>query len=99
MRFRFVEEHRGTFPVRVMCEVLEVSPAGCYAWRGRPESARAAADRGGCSARSGASTSAAAAATAARACSLAAFPNMIVLELSFWPNLYPDHCDAGLACA
>lgn len=29
-----------------MCEVLEVSPAGYYAWRGRPESARAAADRG-----------------------------------------------------
>ena len=45
MRFRFVEEHREAFPVRAMCEVLEVSPAGYYAWRGRPESRRAAADR------------------------------------------------------
>ena len=46
MRFRFIDEHRHTFPVRVMCEVLEVSPAGYYAWLGRPErSGRAAADR------------------------------------------------------
>jgi transposase InsO family protein len=28
-----------------MCEVLEVSPAGYYAWRGRPESSRATANR------------------------------------------------------
>lgn len=34
MRFRFIDEHRHAFPVRVMCEVLEVSPAGYYAWRG-----------------------------------------------------------------
>ena len=45
MRFRFIDRHRGTFPVRVMCEVLEVSPAGYYAWRGRPESGRTAANR------------------------------------------------------
>ncbi len=45
MRFRFVEEHREAFPVPIMCEVLEVSPAGYYAWRGRPESKRAAARR------------------------------------------------------
>lgn len=45
MRFRFIDEHRGAFPVRTMCAVLEVSPAGYYAWRGRPESERAAADR------------------------------------------------------
>lgn len=45
MRFRFVDENRHVFPVRVMCEVLEVSPAGYYAWRGRPESSQAAANR------------------------------------------------------
>jgi transposase InsO family protein len=45
MRFRFIDEHRQVFPVRVMCEVLEVSPAGYYAWRGRSESRRAAANR------------------------------------------------------
>ncbi len=45
MRFRFIDEHLKAFPVRVMCEVLEVSPAGYYAWRGRPESGRATADQ------------------------------------------------------
>jgi hypothetical protein len=41
MSFRFIEDHRDTYPVRLMCAVLEVSPAGYYAWRERPVSARA----------------------------------------------------------
>jgi putative transposase len=45
MRFRFVEDHRADYPVRIMCGVLEVSPAGYYAWRSRPESRRSAANR------------------------------------------------------
>lgn len=45
MRFRFIDEHRQAFPVRIMCGVLEVSPAGYYAWRGWPESGRATANR------------------------------------------------------
>ena len=40
MTFRFVEDHRHLWPVRLLCETLEVSPAGYYAWRGRPASAR-----------------------------------------------------------
>jgi putative transposase len=40
MTFGFIEDHRDTYPVRLMCAVLEVSPAGYYAWRERPESAR-----------------------------------------------------------
>jgi putative transposase len=44
MSFRFIEDHRDAYPVRLMCAVLEVSPAGYYAWRERPESARATAN-------------------------------------------------------
>jgi transposase InsO family protein len=40
MTFRFIEEHRDRWPVRLLCEALEASPAGYYAWRERPISAR-----------------------------------------------------------
>jgi putative transposase len=42
MKFRLIEDQRETFPVRAMCDVLGVSPAGYYVWRSRPESHRKA---------------------------------------------------------
>jgi transposase InsO family protein len=41
VRFKFVHERRKEFPVRLMCDMLEVSRGGYYAWRRRPASARA----------------------------------------------------------
>jgi transposase InsO family protein len=45
MRFRFIEDRRVDYPVSVLCDVLDVSRAGYYAWRSRPESARSAENR------------------------------------------------------
>lgn len=41
MKFAFAHDHRDTWPVSVMCRVLGVTPAGYYARRNRPPSARA----------------------------------------------------------
>ena len=44
MRFRFVEEQRGAFPVTRLCEVMNVSPRGLRAFRRRPISRRQRTD-------------------------------------------------------
>ncbi len=40
MTYRFIDQNKGQWPVRLLCEALEVTPAGYYAWRQRPASAR-----------------------------------------------------------
>ena len=45
MRYAFIEEQRTLHSVRRMCELLEVSPAGYYEWRGRPPSIRVVANQ------------------------------------------------------
>lgn len=44
MKYAFIEEQRTQHSVRRMCELLGVSPAGYYEWRGRPPSPRALVD-------------------------------------------------------
>jgi putative transposase len=38
--FRFIDEHRDQWPVRLLCDALDVSAAGYYAWRDRPAGVR-----------------------------------------------------------
>ena len=45
MSYAFIRGHVDAFPVWAMCAALGVSRSGYYGWAGRPESARAAADR------------------------------------------------------
>lgn len=45
MRYTFIDEHRWVYQVRRMCDALEVSPSGYYAWRCRSESERSEEDR------------------------------------------------------
>lgn len=44
MKYACIARHHGAHPVRLMCRVLEVSPAGFYVWRTRAPSARATAN-------------------------------------------------------
>jgi len=41
VKYAWITQHRGSFPVTVMCNVLNVSPSGYYDSIGRPPSARA----------------------------------------------------------
>ena len=40
MKYVFMRDHRGAFPVDLMCRSLEVGSSGFYAWLKRPESPR-----------------------------------------------------------
>lgn len=41
MKYAWIREHHGSFPVAALCQTLQVSPSGYYAWRDRQPSPRA----------------------------------------------------------
>ena len=45
-RFRFVDDHRDTYEVKRLCQLVEVSRSGYYRWASAAPSARAVADAG-----------------------------------------------------
>jgi hypothetical protein len=44
MRFSFIDAKKAEFPVARLCEVLEVSQSGYFAWKNRPVSERQGKD-------------------------------------------------------
>ena len=44
MKYTFIRDHRGSFPVSLMCQ-MEVGNSGFYAWLKRPESPRSLENR------------------------------------------------------
>jgi putative transposase len=44
LTYEFIKSHSNEYPVRTMCEVLDVAPSGYYAWLQKPISDRAQED-------------------------------------------------------
>jgi putative transposase len=40
MRFTFIDAAKAEFPIQRLCQALEVSQSGYFAWRSRPASSR-----------------------------------------------------------
>jgi hypothetical protein len=45
MRYRFIDTHKKTWPIKLMCRALTVSNSGYYDWHRRSESPRSQSNR------------------------------------------------------
>jgi len=45
MKYRFIDKHRASYPIRVLCRVMEVASSGYYRWCQQPQSQREQADQ------------------------------------------------------
>ncbi|MCH7744123.1 MAG: IS3 family transposase [Proteobacteria bacterium] len=45
MRYQFIDAHKKTWPIRLMCKVMNVSSSGYYNWRRRPVCAQELSNR------------------------------------------------------
>ena len=45
MTFAWIDAEKADFPITTLCQTMQVSPSGFYAWRDRPESAHTQTDR------------------------------------------------------
>jgi putative transposase len=45
VKYAWIREYRDSFPIAVLCQVLEVSASGYYAWLDRERSPRAPTGR------------------------------------------------------
>ena len=44
MRYAFIRNYSGLWPIRWLCDLLDVHPSGYYAWRRQPKSRRQKTD-------------------------------------------------------
>jgi putative transposase len=45
VRYRFIQQYKEQFPIRFLCQAMQVSTSGYYAWSGRAESSRSRRNR------------------------------------------------------
>lgn len=88
MKFQFIAEKVAQFPVRAMCQVLNVSPSGYYAWKSDPLLSMPGRTSGsGCKSRQHTITG------AASTEALELLRSSVRKESTFRPSVWPASCE------